>query len=249
MKKLVLFLFGLAFFTSCEMTEKVYIYEDESVKYAYDMDLTQISPLLAMDKDEKLTEKFPIDTIMTVKGFFESDIMGDKKKEVAQTENLEKVFKDFQIHFKMNEENGFFSFFTKQKNVNQLNNVLVDMQKNMEEVEKENKEDESEPFDKLFTKMFQSPSFSYDGKRFTRSGKVDISYMKEMEEDEKTMGLMAMFGVMNYKTEYHFPRPVKSISDTSVLMSWDRKTIYLQKPLSELMKNQEAYNFSLELED
>ena len=253
MKKFVFLSIFSALFASCNMTEKVYINEDNSVKYAYDMDLSQVSPMLAMGGNtEELQDKFPLDTVMTVKDFFESDLLGENNKDDLKDKAIFDIFKGFNVHLKLNHENGLFSFITEQKNMSDLNSVLKNMGSKIKKYEaKQSKDEAGQEFDKAFTQMFQTPTLSFDGKTFTRSGKVDLSYIDEIQNEEQGMGMMAMsmFGAVRYKSEYHFPRPVKSVSDSTILTSWDRKTIYIEKPISELLNNNQAYNFTVELED
>lgn len=245
MKTIYTLLFALIFITSCEMTEKVHLNEDGSLKYAVELDMAAISQMMAMDPESR-EQDFPLDTVMTIKDFAKRDFMGSKKKKnqnKEREENFEKVFKDFKVHVKMDENDGFFSFFTQKKSIADFNKSMLEMKKNIREIRQQNEDSEAE--ENMMAEFLGNVQLNFDGKNFKRSGEVNLHRVNN-EEAEK---MDELAGMLSYQLEYHFPRPVKSISDTTVLMSWDRKTIYLKKPMTLLMNNPAAYNFSVELED
>ena len=58
-----------------------------------------------------------------------------------------------------------------------------------------------------------------------------------------------MFGSSRYKLNYHFPRPIKSVSNNQALFSDDRKSFALEFDFMETLKNPELLNVEVVLED
>ncbi|MDO5655080.1 MAG: hypothetical protein Q4G27_02955 [Flavobacteriaceae bacterium] len=248
MKKIVLLLAFLLIFTSCEVTEKVYINPDNSAKYSFALNVSQIR-MMALNPNH-MDENFPTDTIMTIQEFAETDILGLENHQANSEEDkiLEEVFDDFKVHVKITEKEGLISFFTEKKNISELNNTMSLFQQKLSASRKKKEQEESKDEELLFSELMGNLELNFDGKNFSRKGKMNFnSVRKEGGFNEGDFRDLA--SIMSYTLEYHFPRPVKTISDTSVLMSWDRKTIYLRKPFLELISNPKAYDFTLELED
>ena len=245
MKNFLLLLVSLFFITSCEMKEKIYINSDNSIKYALHVDMPRISQMMAMDP-EAHKDGFPVDSILTMEQFLDGDFMGkSKKRDKEDLEKARKVFEDFKVHVKMNENEGFFSFFVQDRNVDDLNATLAKFRKNLNE--KRGKSAETNEEENAMSEFIGNLTLNYDGKHFSRSSDIHLGSMTRNSDDESKLSELA--AMMTYSLEYHFPKPIKSISDTTVLLSWDRKTVYIKKPITELMQNPKAYNFTLELED
>lgn len=244
MKKLLLLLFATIFISSCSIKEEVYINNDKSINYGFNIGMDNLKGFLLSRNQDSL--KLPIDTIMTLKEFSESDLLGKSRKKVDSDEKeMLEVFKDFKVHFKLSESNGTFRFFTKQKNINKLNKVMDNLsQKLTEKAQKEDTDKDSE----FFSEIISTPRFSFKGNTFTRKENRDLTKLKEELENDKN-DLLGMTSMLKYQLEYHFPRPVKNISDTTVLMSWDRKTIYMEKSINDLFNDKNTLNFEVELED
>ena len=51
-----------------------------------------------------------------------------------------------------------------------------------------------------------------------------------------------------YVIKYHFPKPVKKVSNKTALFSEDRKTITIEYSFNEYMDNPDKLNFEVEFE-
>lgn len=259
MKKIVLFLFVLIFATSCDMTEKVYLDEKGEVKYALSFDMNTMGSM--MGQSEKNKDNFPMDTIMTLDQLENSDSKFAESfgKGMSEEEELKELMKDYKFHLKFTEEESFMSMFLDKKSIKDFNKEMKVFDKKFQNLlERKRQENEVLP-DSLKSKndfdlpFYSSLHFDYNGKTFKREGELKKTTKDDTKDDSGESGfdeLESMISkMMTYKLEYHFPRPVKTISDTTVLMSWDRKTIYLEKPIQFVLDNPTAYNFEATLED
>ena len=58
-----------------------------------------------------------------------------------------------------------------------------------------------------------------------------------------------MFGSSTYKLNYHFPKPIKSVSNETAMFSADRKTVTIEYGFMDYIANPEALNLEVVLED
>lgn len=249
MKNLILLFVGLFLLTSCEITERVYIDENGEVSYATNIDLTQLMQMMPADN---LSNDLPMDTIFTADGLSKADHdltqgLGDSLEDEEEKE----LMKDFKFHVKLDKTEGFMTVFLEKKSLKDFNSYMKEFDKNLTQLNRKRAEENKKLPDSLQKSdidvpIYSTPQFTYDGKTFKRKGKFRDS-MKKSEKDVESdiEGLEGLENLILYKLEYHFPKPIKSVSDKTIKLSADRKTIYLDKPMKTVMENPEAYDFEV----
>jgi hypothetical protein len=70
----------------------------------------------------------------------------------------------------------------------------------------------------------------------------------ETEVDSMKQMMNMFYESSTYTLKYHFPKKVKKVSNSTALYSEDRKTITIEFPLSDYMKEPEKLNFEVEFE-
>jgi hypothetical protein len=75
----------------------------------------------------------------------------------------------------------------------------------------------------------------------------DKSFFQKMID---SLGEMTeMYASSTYKLNYHFPKPVKSVSNESALFSADRKMVTVSYSFMDYLLDPEALNLEVVLED
>ena len=105
-----LFLFSL---TSCTFTENIYINDDGSGKFSFDMDASAIMAMIPNDslKSDKTSSEKDIDSVFTFSEILESKKDSISKLPKEQQEKLKKM-ENFSMKMKMNEAKKEFLFST-----------------------------------------------------------------------------------------------------------------------------------------
>src|SRR5690606_24573478 len=95
---------------------------------------------------------------------------------------------------------------------------------------------------------FIGTAFSYKNGRFKRD-----AYIKDKKVHQQQMDSMkqaeAFLSGANYTLKYTFPREIKKVSNEAATFSEDKKTVILQKPFLEYLKNPDILDLEVELED
>jgi hypothetical protein len=243
--KLLLTFFVLVTLVSCTVTENIYINDNGSGNFSVEMDG---SALMAMVPTDSLKTEKSIDSTFSFKQLLveKSDSIAKLPKE--QQELLKKL-ENFNMKMKMDpaEKQFVFALNTDFKNVAELQDVMETMNA-FNTIQKNNKSTaEANPY--LPSGGFGSNnsvlSYSYNGKKFTRKATVNSVEMDEMENDSLQQYKM-IFESSIYVLKYHFPKPVKKVSNTTALFSEDRKTITIQYPFNEYMDNPDKLNIEVE---
>lgn len=249
MKSIKLFLaFSiLTTLVSCTLTENVYINTDGSGKFSVDMDASAL--MVMMPNDSSKTEK-SIDSTFSFKQVFIERKDSIAKLPKADQEQLKKL-ENFNLRMKMNADSKqfLFSMNTDFKNVAELQDVMATMN-TINAIQNSNK-------NKTETKTFIPSSgfgtnnsvlsYSYNGKKFIRKATINPNQNKKTAADS-LQAYEAVFASSNYILKYHFPKPVKKISNATALYSEDRKTITIQYPFKEYMENPDKLNIEVEFE-
>jgi len=90
--------------------------------------------------------------------------------------------------------------------------------------------------------------YSFDGKIFTRKATVLKKEILEVEKDSMEQAMNMFFESSSYTVKYHFPKKVKKVSNATALYSEDRKTITIEFPFKDYMKEPEKLNLEVEFE-
>ncbi|MEO8534241.1 MAG: hypothetical protein ABI441_10835 [Flavobacterium sp.] len=246
--KLLAFSFLLVTLTSCTFTEDIYVNDNGSGKFSVDMDG---SSLMAMAGDQIGSQmgaeaKKDIDSTFTFKQLFEAKKDSIAKLSPESQKELKKI-ENFVVHTKMSSEKKEFlmTLSTDFKNVNELQDVLQTLS-TFQKLEQGGAA--ATPFGGNFGNNNSKLSYTYTGKKFTRTAVIDQQKLAEKAKDTAADMSKMIFASSNYILKYHFPKKIKKVSNPNALFSEDRKTITIQYPFTDYMENPDKLNFEVEFE-
>ena len=245
--KLLSFSFLLATLTSCTFTENMYINDNGTGKYSVDVDGSalmemagdQLGNQMGADAKKSIDSTFTFKQLIAEKQDSISKLSPEAQKEIKKLEN-------FVFNIKMNGEQKQFlmNIATDFKSVSELQDIL----QSMNTLQKlEGGTAPSTPFAGLGDNKSKL-SYTYDGKKFTRKAIIDKQKITQKAADSTADMSKMMFASSNYIIKYHFPKPVKKVSNPTALFSDDRKTITIQYPFTDYMENPHKLNFDVEFE-
>ncbi|GGG42397.1 hypothetical protein GCM10010976_12430 [Bizionia arctica] len=210
------------------------------------------------DSSEKKEEK-KVDSVIYFK-----DILVEKADSIStlslEEQNKLKALETIVMRIKVDEESGAFNFGfgSTFENLDELPEVL----EKIEQAKAFNSKDDAQ-FSKLDQSavansakdMFEYVDYSYDGKTFSRTLKEDFvrspedlevlnSEISQMGDDSKDT-----FDDMTYTLIYHFPKPIKSVTNKEAIISADKKTVTLKLNFMEMMKSPEKGTLKVILKD
>ena len=90
--------------------------------------------------------------------------------------------------------------------------------------------------------------YEFDGTTFKRTAIV-LDREAYSQLTDSLSQLEMMFSSSKYKLNYHFPKKIKSVSHEDALFSEDRKSVVLEYGFMDYLKNPEALNLEVILED
>lgn len=243
MKKLsFLFLSISVLLTSCQFSENIYINDDGSGKMSLVFDGSE---LMKMGSDSTKTSEKAIDSIIVFK-----EMLEEKKDSIAQLSKEEqeslKSLENFTMHMKIDPENQQMKFdmFTDFKNVDELQDAMAAMSK-ANSLGK--KEEEDNPFSSFGNSTATEMDYSFKKGIFKRKATIVDKELHQQVIDSIGEAEM-MFASSSYVLNYHFPRPIKSVSNENALFSADKKSFKLEISFLEYIKNPEVLNLEVELE-
>lgn len=235
-----------AFFTSCQITENIYLQEDGSGKITYDVDASELMSMMG-DKLGDTGMGDNIDSTMTFKQLFEEKKDSIAKLPLTEQERLKK-FENMSVHMKMNSGEGVFKMAVLGdfKQVSELQNMMEAM-KSVQALDKKTSTPEN-PLGNLMASSGNTDlKYSYDGKTFKRTMKIIDPKLQEQAKD--TTGMMKMmFSSSKYVMKYHFPKKVKSVSNPNATYSEDHKTVIIPYTLADYMETPEKMSFEVVLD-
>lgn len=245
--KLLSFSFLLATLTSCTFTENININDNGTGNFSVDMDG---SSLMAMAGDQignqmGTAAKKDIDSTFTFKQLFEEKKDSIAKLSPESQKELKKI-ENFVVHTKMSAEKKEFvmNLATDFKNVNELQDVL----QTLSTFQKLEKGGGASPFGNNFGDNNSKLSYTYNGKKFTRTAVIDQQKLAQKAKDSSADMSKMIFASSTYVLKYHFPKKIKKVSNPNALFSEDRKTITIQYPFTDYMENPDKLNFEVEFE-
>ncbi len=244
MKKLFLIFAISLFLGSCQITERVHLHEDGSVKYEIDVHSAQMASFMrsTLNVDSlRQIGQFPIDTIVS---FSEADNLGltqseqNPHKDSEAYQRLQQLSSEAQLHYILNQEQLDFTVIIEKESVSAFNTYVKALQEAEEAYQALNPSKKSDKQED--PTIFKNVQFSYDGNTFTR-------YSEPAQQDKETSKAKSnpqdFSKMMVIKMEYHFPKPVKKCSLKEATFSMDRKTMYVETTQKEINENPEKYNF------
>ena len=245
LKITLLFLVMLSF-TSCKITEDIYINEDGSGKFLVNLDASGMMEMTPKDSLATDVGK-QVDSTFTFQKFFEDNKDSISKLSPREKERIEKL-KRFSVNMKVNSaENVFnFSMFTDFKTVVDLQDGIT----SLNDLNRLNKgKTELSILDMgSFDANKTIVRYSYVGKKFTRKAQIlDFIKTKPVDSINNTSFKMITEASV-YILKYHFPKKVKKVSNSTAKFSEDRKTITIEFPLNEYVENPKKLDLDVEFE-
>ncbi|GIZ08844.1 hypothetical protein [Flavobacterium sp. UMI-01] len=243
-KKLVLVSLILLI-VSCNFVENINVNPDGTGDFSVEVDGSGLMAMAGDKMGEKLgsKNKKSIDSTFSFKQLFEQKKDSIAKLSAEEQAALKKM-ENFVMHMKMNAETKelLFSMNTPFKKVSELQDMMSGM-KTLNDLNQKSKKQTPNPFSNGFNNNSKL-NFSYNGKNFTRTAIIDKEALNKIKKDSTGMAKM-IFGSSKYTLKYHFPKPVKTVSNPDALFSADRKTITIQYPFTDYMDNPEKMNLTI----
>src|SRR5690606_28195076 len=244
MKKLYfLFLSISVFLTSCQFSENIYINDDGSGKMSLVFDGSE---LMKMGGDSTQTSEKAIDSILVFKEFLKEKMDSIAQLSKEEQESL-KSLENFTMHTKIDPESQEMKvdMFTDFKNVEELQDVMAAMSKANSLGKDE--EDEDNPFSSFGNSTATEMEYSFKKGVFKRKATIVDKELHQQALDSIGEAEM-MFASSSYVLNYHFPRPIKSVSNENALFSADKKSFRLEISFLEYLKNPEVLHLEVKLE-
>lgn len=237
-------------FASCTFTENIYVNDNGTGKFSVDMDGSYLMAMAGDQIGEQLggDAKKEIDSTFTFKKLFEEKKDSIAKLAPEMQQELKKL-ENFVVQTKMNATKKEFLMIlsTDFKNVNELQDVLQTLQ-TFQKLENKSGATVVNPLGDGFGNNFSKLSYIYDGKKFTRKAIIDTQKEAEKAKDTGENMSKMIFASSNYILKYHFPKPIKKVSNSNALFSADRKTITIQYPFTDYMEKPDQLNLEVEFE-
>lgn len=252
-KLLGLLFVSILFFSSCQLSEEMTIKDDGSGRISVQMDGSGIMQMMG-GRMAQNDEPVKLDTIIVFKNLLEE--YKDSIKDLPEAEKMAmEGLKDFKMKIDMDTGGGTMNFdmFSDFKNVDKLNDVFGTFQKASELAMKNRSLGGGRQGGGLQNRTGPTPnsevSYTYNGKRFTRTTKIENFEEFKKEIDSAMAMVKGMFGTSKYTLKYNFPKKIKSASIEDAMFSSDKKTIIIQKDLLEYMTNPKIFDIEVKFEN
>ena len=249
--KKALLLVVILLMASCTFTENITIQPDGTGEFSLEMDG---SGFMAMAGDQALKGMNAKENTKSIDSTFSfKQIFEEKKDSIAKLSPEQqlaiKKLENFVINIKMNPEAKQFLLTMKTpfKSINELDDLTETLGALKDLKGSADKKDNPAAMMSGMGINNAKLSFSYNAKSFTRKAIVAKSDIKKTENDSLGMAKM-MFASSKYVLKYHFPKPVKKVSNPDALFSDDRKTITVTYPFTDYTDNPDKMNLNVEFE-
>lgn len=247
MRKIYLFVAILcaSLFIACNFTEEIFIEEDGSGKISIKFDGSELMEM-AGEQFSEGKEK-PIDSIISFK-----DILIEKKDSIALLSEEDqmkfKKLEPFKMHMLMDPvgKEMKFDMFSEFDDINEVGDIFNTFQ-NASAFNPGGKGSNAQgPFSSGGGDS--EVNYTFKGNKFSRKSKILDQELHQQKLD--SMASMEMFfSASKYTLKYHFPRRVKSASAEEATYSADGKTLIYELGFMDYLKNPDAFDLEVELED
>nr|WP_294785036.1 hypothetical protein [uncultured Flavobacterium sp.] len=241
MKYLSIFLL-LIFFSSCQITETITINPDGSG----DVELVQLreeNSYMQLAGEEYAKENVFQDTTYVFKEYI-GKYKENFSKYTAQEQQLFQKYSNVKVHVKRSSfEKEFRTVFS--LHFNKVSEI-PDLSKT---------EDYASDIQHNYALTAENHYFrigyDFDGTIFKRSVTIinTAEFEKAKEDSEK---FKAKYGssklIQSYVLKYHFPKNIKSVSNSNAIISSDRKSFTLEFQLADCLQNPESTNLEVILD-
>ncbi len=240
--------------TSCQFSENIYINENGSGKMEFSMDASEMMKMVSEmgESPEATGMDEAMDSTIVFKDFLYEKRDSISKLPEAEQAKL-KALEKFTMHIVMEPETSkmVFDIITEFDNANELQDAFTALN-SFSNLQGEGGAPQagsgSSPFSNFGNDGSTDVSYSFDGNVFKRSAKI-IDEEKHQQAIDSLGQAAMMFGSSKYKINYHFPRPVKSISKEGAMYSEDRKTVSLEVGFMDALTDPKVLDFEVVLED
>ncbi len=247
----LLFIASTFLFTSCNFTEEIYFNDDGSGKMSFKFDGSQMMTMMG----DKLMEngegkkRESVDSLIVFKDIFEEKKDSISKLSAKEQADLKKL-EDFSMHMLMNAETKKmeFTLMTDFKDISKVGDVMKSFQDASNMQQGKSKSGSTPPNPLSSSSEASEVSYGFKNNKFTRQAVVKDRELLEQSMDSLEQMKTFLAG-SSYTLKYHFPKRVKSVSDSTALLSQDGKTMTVQFDFLQMMKDPESLNIEVELVD
>ncbi|MDI6031860.1 hypothetical protein QLS91_02115 [Flavobacterium sp. LB2P84] len=241
MKKCALLLLVL-FLTSCQVTEIIHLNQDGTGKIEINELRDEHSFMQLMGENYSKEEVFRDTTYVF------QDLITKHSETFARLPAFEKaIFQKFatvKVHIKKSSFEKEFRT-TISQNFTKIAEV-ADLYKTEEYAD-----DIENNYALVAEEHYYSVNYTFDGSVFKRIVKITdpIELKKQQDKIEGYKTQVSKFKItQSYVLKYHFPRKIKSVSNSNVKISEDRKSLELQFLIADCLVNPESTNLEVVLE-
>lgn len=238
MNKLAVFLF-LILLSSCQITETIHINPDGSGKIEI-TELRDEKSFAQLGRQDFNSEKFR-DTTFVFQDYitlYHGTFLKYSKADQALFQEHANVKIQIKVDPVQVENFNIVSFDFKK--IEEIPDVY-------ESLGLANSLKENYPISKKYYKI----KYVFDGSNFKRNFVItdQEKFDQERKEFEERKKIFSKYKfVQSYILKYHFPKAIKSVSNSKAVVSQDKRTLTLEFQLSECMQNPEITNLEVVLE-
>ncbi len=246
--KLLLAIVFMASLTSCNFTEEIYMNEDGTGKYSMQMDGSALMSMAGKEIENNPEAGKVIDTTFSFAEMFASKKDSIAKLPAEEQERLKRLAK-FTTSMKMNaaEQQMLFTMASDFKRIDEVEDAMGAMG-SMTDMAKGT--DQSNPLAQAgaIGDNNSKLKFTYDGKKFVRKATMLKKEAAVTENDSLNEAYNMIFESSTYTVKYRFPKKIKKVSNAKATISSDKKTVTIEYPFMDYMKEPEKLNFEVEFE-
>lgn len=241
MKKTILLLLTLVFLTSCEVTETLQINTDNSGTVEFDSHRNENS-YMQISGEQYNKETIFQDTTYIFQDYI-AKYNSNFVKYTAVEQELFNKFKSVKVHIKKSAFDKDFRTtisqdFQKVEDVADLSkteNYISDIVHNYALTAEEH---------------YYNIRYTLKDNHFNRIITITDAaiFEKQKENLESYNKITELNLVQTYLLKYHFPRKIKSVSNTNAVISTDKKSLELQFNILDFLKNPVSTNLEVVLE-
>lgn len=241
MKKYIFFLIAMSA-TSCQITETIYLNEDGSGKIKTESHRDEHSYM------QLAAENYSKEDVFRDTTYVFKDIITKYSETFSRLPASEQAifqkYANVNVHIKNSSYEKEFRTIVSQ-NFKKIEEV-PDLYKTQEYVD-----DLEHNYALSAEEHYYIVSYTFDGSLFKRT--VIISDPVELKkQQDKITELKTRFSnhkiVQGYTLDYHFPRKIKSVSNSKAKISEDKKSLELQFTITDCMTHPESTNLEVVLE-
>ncbi|MFE3868788.1 hypothetical protein ACFX5E_11990 [Flavobacterium sp. LS2P90] len=240
--KIYVFILLAILTTSCQITETIYLNQDGSGKIETESLRDEHSYMQLVGENYSKEEKFE-DTTYVFKDFIAKYAETFAKLPASEKAVFQK-FSNVKVHIKKSSYEKEFRT-TINQNFTKIAEV-ADLYKTEEYAD-----DIENNYALVAEEHYYSVNYAFDESLFKRIVKitdpVELKKQQDKISDLKTRAANFKINQL-YVLKYHFPRKIKSVSNTNAKISEDKKSLELQFLITDCLVNPESTNLEVVLE-